>query len=166
MELLNKLGIDWKILVAQIINFFILLAVLYKFVYKPVLDALDKRSKTIEKGMRDAKLSEEKLQEIEQLRNRRIAETEKEVGGILEKAKQDAENIKKDLLAAAQTQSEDLLRRTKIQIEEQKQAMIEQVKAEITLFIVKATGKILQREFTQDDQKRLASAITNEMQTL
>lgn len=166
MELLTKLGIDWKLLVAQIINFFILLVVLYRFVYKPVLDTLDKRSKTIEKGMHDAKKSEEKLLEIERLREQRLAETSREIGRLLEQAKRDAESVKKDLTAAAQAQADDLMKRTKIQIEEQKQAMIEEVKAEVTMFIVKATGKILEREFSADDQKRLADAITKEMKTV
>mgnify|MGYP001588456271 CR=1 FL=1 len=66
MELISKLGIDWKLLVAQIVNFFILLFVLYKFAYKPVLEMLEKRSKTIEKGIHDAKASEERLKEIVQ----------------------------------------------------------------------------------------------------
>lgn len=166
MELISKLGIDWKLLLAQIINFFILLAVLYKFVYKPVLDALDKRSKTIEKGMHDAKASEERLRQIEELREQRMAEAEKQIGQMFEKAKQDAETVKKDLLAAAGAQSEDLLRRTKIQIEEQKQAMLEEVRAQTALFIIKAAEKILEREFSDADQKRLAAVVSKEMQSV
>ena len=48
-ELFSKLGIDWKLLIAQIINFLVLLFVLYKFAYRPILSMLEKRTKKIEK---------------------------------------------------------------------------------------------------------------------
>lgn len=166
MELIHKLGIDWKLLIAQIINFLILLLVLWKFVYNPVLAALEKRSKTIEKGLRDARESEEKLQEIEKLREARLAQAEREVGKLIEKAKNDAERLKKDLLLAAQNQSEDLLRRTQLQLQEEKQKMIQEVKAAVSTFIIRATGKILEREFSDADQKRLTEAITREITTV
>lgn len=162
MELISKLGIDWKLLVAQIVNFFILLFVLYKFAYKPVLEMLEKRSKTIEKGIHDAKASEERLKEIEQTRRKILDEAAREVGKLLEKAKADAEAMKKDLMANANEQAEDLLRRTKALVAEEKEKMTEDVKKEVAKFIILATGKILQREFSDADQKRLADAISSE----
>ena len=164
MELISKLGIDWKLLVAQIVNFFILLFVLYKFAYKPVLEMLEKRSKTIEKGIHDAKASEERLKEIEQTRRKILDEASREVGKLLEKAKADAEAMKKDLMAAASEQAEDLLRRTKALVAEEKEKMTEDVKKEVAKFIILATGKILQREFSDSDQKRLADAVALEME--
>lgn len=162
MELIHKLGIDWKLLIAQIVNFFILLFVLYKFVYRPVLEMLDKRSKTIEKGIADAKASEERLTHIEKMQAERMAQTEKQVGKLLDQAKADAEAMKKDIVVAAHAQAEDLLRRSRIQMEEEKQKMIQDVKKEVTAFIVLATGKLLEREFSTIDQKRLADVIANE----
>ncbi len=165
MELITKLGIDWKLLVAQIVNFTILLVVLYKFVYGPVLAMLEKRTKTIEKGLHDAKVSEEKLIAIEKLSQERMSATEKEVGALLDRARHDAEGMKKDILAAAQTQADDLLRRTRLQIEEDKQKMLQEVKSEVTTHIVKLTGKLLEREFSDADQKRLAEALSKEMKS-
>ncbi len=165
MELLHKLGIDWKLLIAQIVNFAILLFVLYKFVYKPVLDLLEKRSKTIEKGIRDAKESEERLVKIEKMREERMAQAEKEIGRLLGQAKSDAEAMKKDIVEAANAQAEDLLRRAKIQMTEEKEKMIQDVKSEVTMFIVQATGKLLEREFSPVDQKRLADAVAQEMKS-
>jgi len=165
MELLTKLGIDWKLLVAQIVNFTILLFVLYKFVYGPILAMLEKRTKTIEKGLQDAKASEEKLISIERLSQERMSATAKEVGALLDRARLDAEGMKKDILATAQTQADDLLRRTRLQIEEDKQKMLQEVKSEVTTHIVRLTGKLLEREFSDTDQKRLADALSKEMKS-
>ena len=109
-------------------QFFILLFVLYKFAYKPVPEMLEKRSKTIEKGIHDAKASEERLKEIEQTRRKILDEAAREVGKLLEKAKADAEAMKKDLMADANEQAEDLLRRTKALVAEEKEKMTEDVK--------------------------------------
>jgi F-type H+-transporting ATPase subunit b len=165
MELLTKLGIDWKLLVAQIVNFFILLVVLYKFVYNPVLNMLDRRSKVIEKGITDAKLSEERLAQIQKMQDEKMAATSREIGALLEQAKVDAEMVKKDLIATASLQAEDLLRRAKVQNAEEKEKMLYEVKREVASFIVDAASKILEREFSHADQKRLAEAVTREMQS-
>lgn len=161
MELIHKLGIDWKLLLAQIVNFFILLLVLWKFVYRPVLTMLEKRSKTIEKGIHDAKAAEERLAQIEKLREEKMAETAKEVGKLLEAARADAEAMKKDIVAAANSQAEDLLRRAKLQMTEEKEKIVQDAKREVTAFIVAAAAKILEREFTSADQKRLADVIAS-----
>ena len=53
MELLTKLGVDWKLLIAQIVNFTILVSVLTYFVYRPLLDLLDARRERIRKAVED-----------------------------------------------------------------------------------------------------------------
>ena len=61
MELLSNLGINGKLLLAQIVNFFILLYILKRFAYKPILKVLDDRKEKIEKGLRDAENAKDKL---------------------------------------------------------------------------------------------------------
>ena len=65
MEVLAKIGVDWKLLLAQVVNFLVLLWVLRRFAYRPMLEFLEKRTKRIESGLRDAKLATQKLSEIE-----------------------------------------------------------------------------------------------------
>lgn len=165
MELLSKLGIDWKLLIAQAVNFFILLFVLVKFVYKPVLEMLDKRAKLIEKGVHDAKISGERLTQIERERDTTMAKAQKEVGAMFEQAKADAEAMKKDIVAAARSEADDVLRKVRLQMAEEKEKMLYEVKTEVVGFIVEAAGKILEREFSHADQKRLQEVVSKEMQS-
>lgn len=166
MELISKLGIDGKILLAQIVNFAILLFVLFKFVYRPVLDLLEKRSKKIEKGIHDAEEAGNRLLQADKMKDEKIGQAEREVGRLIEDARKDAETMKKELLAAAQAQSEDLLKRARLQMNEEKDKMMSDIKKEVTMIVVQATGRLLQREFSQTDQKRLLDAISKEIQTL
>lgn len=165
MELITKLGIEWKLLVAQIINFGIIAFVLYKFVYHPVLNMLDKRSKMIEKGIEDAKKSEELLKNIEKMREEKMGETERKVGELLTQAKNDAEGIKKKILEETQLKADDVLRRAQIQIAEEKEKMFEEVKAGAIEFSIQLASKILEKGFSEESQKKLTEAILREMKT-
>lgn len=163
MELLSKLGIDWKLLVGQIVNFTVLLIVLLKFVYKPVLGALDRRSKMIEKSMHDAHEASEKLKNIEKMEKQQLAETQKQVGIMLEKAKQDAEEVKKGIVDEARRASDDMLARTHTQLKEEKTAMLAEARSELSALVIQAAAKLLDREYSAADQKRLAEAVAHEM---
>lgn len=166
MELLNKLGIDWKLLLAQIVNFFILLFILYKFAYRPILSMLDRRTKTIENGLKAAKEGEERLLKADAVHEEKIAHAEKEVGKLIESARNDAEAMKKEIIVVANKQAEELIKRGKLQLEEEKGKMIIDMKHEVSLIVVQATGKMLQREFSAADQKRLLDAISREIKSL
>lgn len=161
MELLSKLGIDYKLLIAQIINFTILAFVLYKLVYKTVHDTLDRRSKIIEKGIHDAKASEDKLMKINEMSEQRMAETEKHIGALLEKARKDADVTKEEIVTAANAQSEDMLRRTRAQIAEEKEKLMQEITSSVGTLVIKLTTKILESEFTDADQKRLADKLAD-----
>lgn len=166
MELIEKLGIDWKILIFQIINFGILVFILTKFVYRPVLNMLEKRSKMIEKGVEDAKKSEALLKQIEEVRMTKFAETERKIGALLTQAKVDAETLKKKIIEEAARQAEDLVKRAKIQVEEEKEKMVEAAKQEVVKYAIRVAAKILEREFTEDHQKKLTDVIAHEMKSL
>ncbi len=85
-ELVKTFHIDIKLILAQLVNFFIVLAVLYKFAYKPVLQLLNDRTAKIEKSLDDAKKIEEKLFAQEEEYKKIIAEARRESQAILEKA--------------------------------------------------------------------------------
>ena len=65
MEALANLGIDWKLLLAQVVNFVVVLLVLRRFAYQPMLRLLDERTHKIEKGLADAESATRKLGEME-----------------------------------------------------------------------------------------------------
>ena len=81
-ELLTTFGINWKLLLAQGFNFAVVLLVLWKFLYQPVLKMLDERRAAIEKGVKDAAAASEKL-----------ANADSEGREIVTKASQAAESM-------------------------------------------------------------------------
>jgi len=166
MELLHKLGVDWMGLLAQVINFFIIVLILRKFVYKPVLELLHKRSKMIEKSVNDAKEIEEKLEKVEVETSKKLTEAEKKATGILEEAKKEAEKQKESMKADTNQEIEKMIEKGKQNLLAEKDKILGDIKSEAASFILLASQKVIGREFSDDDQKRLQNVIQDELRTI
>ena len=166
MELLSKLGVDWTTLLGQIVNFFILVFVLYKLVYKPVLDLLHKRSKMIEKSVNDAKEIEEKLEKVEVDTSKKLTDAEKKATLILENAKKEADKQKETMKTDTNKEIEKMIEKGKQNLLAEKDKILGDIKSEAASFILLASQKVIEREFTNEDQKRLQDVIKEELKTI
>jgi F-type H+-transporting ATPase subunit b len=87
-DLLSQFGINWTLLVAQMVNFAILVWVLSRFVYKPVIRILDERRERIENSLAQAKTTEIKSREAEAELAAKMAEAKNEAAAIIAQAKE------------------------------------------------------------------------------
>ncbi len=163
MELLSKLGINVGLLIAQIVNFTIVVGALTYFVYKPLLNVLDKRSARIKKSMDDARKIESQKKELDEFRVEQMKKIDAEAGAFLEKAKQEADLSKQQIIAAAQEEAAKILARGEQQLTEERRRVLGEVQGQVAEMIVRLTQKILEREFSAPDQKRLLTDLTKEV---
>lgn len=138
----KTLGIDAKLLAAQVINFFILLFLLQRFVYKPLVGLLEKRRSTIDESLQKAQEIERryhasKLEQEEILKHSRT-----EAASIIEEAKEAAETLKGETLAKTREENEAMLAKAKAELERQRQAMLRELKHEVGSLVVSAVKKI------------------------
>lgn len=150
-ELLTSLGIDWRLFGAQLINFAILLLVLYKFAYKPVLKMFDDRTSKIEKGLADAEESQKKLAEIEEKEKEVLIKAKKQAKDIIKKAEDQAEINKAELVAVAKEESDKIVQKAQKVAGEEKDKMVTEVKKEISILVSVAVEKIVSEKI--DDTK-------------
>jgi len=159
MELLNNLGINGKLLLAQIINFVVLLAVLYKFAYGPVLKMLDERTKKIEKGLKDAEASHKKLAEISEKEAAVLVEARKNAQEIIKKSEESAVKNAEGIVASAKEQTTKMLEVAQKQIEQEKEKILAEAKSEIANLVVMATEKIINEKMDSAKDKELIEGI-------
>ena len=153
MELLAKLGIDWKLLVAQAINFLILLIILYKFLYKPVLKVLHDREEKIVKSLRQAKEIETNLQKSEEEKEKIISEARNEAGKIIAESKKMAEKVHKELTNKTKLESASILEQNKKQLKIEKESMFKELRGDVADMVRIATEKILRQKIDSDQDK-------------
>lgn len=100
-QLLSQLGIDWRLLVAQAVNFFLLLIVLRIFVYKPLLKMLRDRRQKIEEGVTKAQEADRRLHDVEVISKTKIKDAEAQALALLKQKEKEARALEETLLAAA-----------------------------------------------------------------
>ena len=155
MELIKTFGIEWKLLIAQIINFFVLFFLLKRYAYKPILKMLEDRKDKIEKGLKDAEASQKKLMEIETKEKAVLTEARKQAQEIIAKAEEVAVKNKEEIIVAAKVQSEKILSDSAKKIETEKTLMFQEVKKQIAQLVVAATGKIIDEKMDASKDKTL-----------
>jgi len=106
---MDALGIDLKLLIAQAVNFLILLFLLQRFAYKPIIKMLDERREKIEKGLSDADKAKIELSKAEEESERIREKAFKEANEILENAKK-ASNLKAEETIKKAAQQADKIR--------------------------------------------------------
>jgi len=98
---MESIGIDWHILLAQLVNFGILFGILFVLLYKPVRRMLDERSARIRESMEQAEQVKEQLARTDEQVREQIEAARREGQGILAQAAQMGERLKEEARAEA-----------------------------------------------------------------
>lgn len=159
MELLNNLGINAKLLIAQIVNFLVLLFVLYKFAYGPVLKLLNERTNKIEKGLKDAEDAQKKLAEITEKEKEVLLKARKQAQEIVDNAEKIAVKNKEEIIAVAKVQSEKILADSAKKIEMEKDLMFQEIKKQVAELVIAATGKVINEKLDTAKDKELIEKV-------
>lgn len=141
-ELLHKLGIDWRLLIAQLVNFLILFFLLKKLLYKPVLDLLEKRRVRIAEGLRDAERSKERLAGIDLERKQMIEHAEGERRRVLEAAALEAEQLHHQRLQTAANEADAVIARAKEEAERLRRELLAEVRREVGDLVLRISRKV------------------------
>lgn len=116
MELLNEFGFDWKLFIAQIINFLIIAYLFKKFLYKPILSTLKKREETIDKGLKDAESAGKALESAELEKDAILGVASKEAERILDEARISAGEAREKILNDTRVEAEKIAIQAKEQL--------------------------------------------------
>lgn len=143
MEALATLGIDWKLLIAQIINFIILLAILYKFLYGPIVSMLESRAKRIQKSLKQADEIEKNWEQAKTKEEELLNKARAESKAIIEETRVIAEKEGKLLKEKTKQEIEQLVLQAKEQIKGEKQKMSQELNKEVAGLVIEATQKVL-----------------------
>ncbi|MBT4516758.1 F0F1 ATP synthase subunit B [bacterium] len=163
MEILELFGIDWKLLIAQLVNFLIVVAVLWFFALKPLTKTMQKRNDEISKGLSDAKAAEERLEQVEKEVKEKLIVTKGDAAAILEEAKKLSENAKQANLVKTKEEVAKLIEKAKEQIASEKDGMITEIKSEVSAMVVTALEKILSTGISKDLDKKYIDKVLKDL---
>jgi F-type H+-transporting ATPase subunit b len=160
-ELIKTFHIDLKLIIAQLVNFGIVLFVLKKFAYGPVLKMMEERTDKIEKGMADAESAGKKILEIAEQEKTVLIEARKQAQEIVTKAEEIAKKNKEEIIIEAKNQSEKILADSAKKIEQEKNQMLQEIKGQIAELVIAATGKVLGEKMDSEKDKTIIDRAIN-----
>lgn len=152
---MDKLGIEPKLLAAQVVNFLVIIFVLQKLLYKPILDMIEKRKKEIAEGLsltEKMRAEEEKLKEKQ---DKAMARAREDALEVIEDAKKQAKEVEKELLADAHTQAAAVLARAKAEAEEMHKAAKADIRKEAVDLAVVMAKRLLSESLGAKEQHAL-----------
>ena len=156
-SLIDTFHKDWRLIIAQMVNFGIVIIVLYKFAIKPLGKLMEERSLKIAGGLTDAKKHKELLGETEAEYKKVIAEARKESQELIAVAKKDAEVVRAELVDKAQADAKKLVDSGKAELEAEKAKMLADAKRELAELVVASTEKVLGNVVDADLKSKIAS---------
>lgn len=162
-KILGQFGVEPLLLAAQAVNFLVLLWILKKVLYKPILKVLDDRKIMIAKTIKDAQDIEAKLAETEQEKDKTLEKAAKEAQKLLDQATNNANQVINEAHLKAAADIEEMLKKGRDQIKQDREIMQQELRTElaglVAVSLQKVTGKIL----TKDDQKKLIEQSVKEI---
>ncbi len=154
---MDKLGIEPSLLLAQIINFLVIIFVLQKLLYKPILNMIEKRKKEIAEGLAltdKMRAEEEKMKEKQE---KALAKAREDTLGIIEEAKGRGKEVEKELLLEAHKQAEAIIARAKAEAEEVKKSAQGEIRREAVDLAVVMAKRLLSSIMGVKEQHNLIS---------
>lgn len=113
MEIFSALGINWKILLGQTLNFLLILYLLKRFALKPFLKVLAERKEKIEKGVKNAEDAERKIQLAGEEREKILKEGQEKVNLILRKSEERGKEKEEEIVIGAEEEKRRLIEEAK-----------------------------------------------------
>ncbi len=162
-EFFQRFGIDWPRFIATTVNFIIVLWVLHRFAYKPILAMLDERKKRIAESMENAEKIKQELAATQEQRANALAEANTQAQKLIDEARRAAEQVKERTVAEARQQAEAELRRAQQQIAIERERMLAEARGDVLSLVIGTTAKVTGKVLTPDDQRRLAEETTREL---
>jgi F-type H+-transporting ATPase subunit b len=154
-KILADFGVNPILLAAQIVNFLVLLFILQKLLYKPILKVLDERKRKIEESLVNAEKIQKELEETEIKRQQIMDEAIEESKKIIAEATENGNQIVSEAHVKAKTDMEAMMEQGMQMIAGEKDKMKQEVKTEVANMIQMSLEKVLGKALDSKMQQKL-----------
>lgn len=154
-ELIHNLGINGKLLLAQAVNFLLLLWLLNRFVFQKIFASLEKRRQEIEKGIALKAKAEQDLSRIGVLERETLNQARGKAEQVLSGAAQRAQEVEKGIILKAREKEEQMLRDARKRAENEREELMQEAQGRISSLAFLAAEKVLAKTLTKKEKERL-----------
>src|SRR5579871_6187035 len=158
----SSLGINVAAVVWHAINFLILLWILQRFLYKPVLKMLDDRSTRIRESLAQAEAARAETSRLQDESRGILDEARRQGQTVLANANQNAERIMAEARQLAQAEGDRLIERARSEIARERDQAFQELRQEIAGLAVAAAGRVINRSLDDSAHRELVREFLDE----
>ena len=147
--------VDPGLFIWTILTFLVLVALLGKFAWRPLLAALDSRQEAIKKSLQDAELAKQELAKLQQESAKIIGQARIEADSIVAKTLADAERLREELKTKAREEADAMVRNAEQQIQLQTRQALQDIREQVADIAVMVASKLIERNLAKEDNDRL-----------
>ncbi|MEN4100179.1 MAG: F0F1 ATP synthase subunit B [Anaerolineaceae bacterium] len=151
---MEALGINLGYLLVQILNFGVMLVILYAWVYKPLQGMLERRRQTIAQGLEDARVAAEARQNAEREAERIINEAHMKGSEIIREATARAESVGRELKMAADAEIARSREAALAEIEQERNLMLSGLRSQVVALSISAAQRLIGESLLSDERRQ------------
>jgi len=156
--------VDPGLFIWTIVTFLVLLTLLAKFAWGPLLQALAAREETIRKSLDDAEKARTELERLNQQSEAIIRQSRVEAESIVAASRADAERLRGELREKARAEADGIVKNAERQIQLETARALEQIRNEAADLSVAIASKLIQKNLTREDNDRLIQDALKQLQ--
>lgn len=157
--MVDSLGISWQGLVVQLVNVVLLLFLLTKFAYKPIMRMLDERSNRIKEGLEKAEQAEKRARDIDVEAKKALDEARKEGQKMIAQASEMAAKLREEAKEQAKKEAEVLIERARGEIQLERDQAIAQLRKEFADITILAAERVIKQELDREKHRKVIDEV-------
>jgi len=157
---------DPGLFIWTIVTFLVLLALLAKFAWRPLLEALDTRQNAIRKSLDDAQQARQELERLNTESAQIVARSRQEADAIITQSRADGDRLREEIRHKARAEADLIVKNAERQIQLETSRALQQIRHEAVELSVMIASKIIQRNLTREDNERLIDEAFRQVQSL
>ncbi len=151
----TTLGLNLPLFIAQLVNFGLILLVVWRWVWRPLVKAMDERQEKISKGLQNAEQATKDLQALTVRESQVIATAERSATDIIEAAKQTAEKERRQIMNETNQSLERQLVEARERLKQEREVVLTSIRQEAVGLIMQATERVLGSALTDKPSQAL-----------
>ena len=148
-------------LIAQILNFLILVFVLAKFAYKPVVRIMDERKNKIAGDLEAAEKAKDEAEAVKAEYAAKLANARQEAQAIIDNARKTAQAAHDKIVAETKAEQDQIIATAKEAIALEKKKAMDDIRVQVISLSMIAAGKIVEQKLGSEEDKKLAGEIVD-----
>ena len=159
---MTELGINLPSLIAYLVNFAILLGILYLLAYKPIIRLLDQRADRIRESLAAADQARQEATSAREAIDEQINEARREGQRLLDQAREASERFRTEEMGRARGEAEAFIERAHTDIQRERDAAIQEVRANFGDLAITAAERVIRRSLDRQAHQELISQVLEE----